>query len=81
MLERLGYIIDIASNGLEALDALRNKPYDVVLMDVHMPEMDGMTATHVTPIEWAENLRPRIIALTADALEGYCGREFSRTGA
>ena len=70
MLERLGYMIDIASNGLEALAVLRNKPYDVVLMDVHMPEMDGITATHVIQSEWAENLRPRIIALTADALEG-----------
>lgn len=70
MLERLGYIADIAHNGIEALTALHNKPYDVVLMDVHMPEMDGITATQMIRSEWEEDARPRIIALTADALEG-----------
>jgi CheY-like chemotaxis protein len=44
-LERLGYRADVAANGLEALDAIRQRPYDVVLMDVQMPEMDGLEAT------------------------------------
>ena len=70
MLQRLGYAADIAPNGVDALTTLRHKPYDVVLMDVHMPEMDGITATRIMHEEWEEDTRPRIIALTADALEG-----------
>ena len=45
MLERLGYRADVAANGLEALDALSRIPYEAVLMDVQMPEMDGYAAT------------------------------------
>lgn len=75
-LERLGYKADVASNGLEALSALHRQPYDVVLMDVQMPEMDGITATRQLRQEWSEspsNLtekRPRIIAMTANAMQG-----------
>jgi signal transduction histidine kinase/DNA-binding response OmpR family regulator len=68
MLERLGYRADVASNGLEALDALACRAYDVVLMDVQMPEMDGLAATR--EIRARYGARPRIIALTGNALEG-----------
>ncbi len=68
MLQRIGYQADIANNGLEALAALRRQFYDVVLMDMQMPEMDGMTATHYICQEWDISVRPRIIALTASAI-------------
>lgn len=70
ILERLGYRPDIASNGLEVLEALRRQDYDVILMDVQMPEMDGEEATAKIRQEWADDRRPRIIAMTANALEG-----------
>ena len=68
MLQRMGYQPDIANNGLEALTALRCQSYDVVLMDMQMPEMDGMTAIHYICQEWDISMRPRIIALTASAM-------------
>jgi CheY-like chemotaxis protein len=48
LLERMGYRADVAGNGLEVIEALRRQHYDVVFMDVHMPEMDGLTATHAS---------------------------------
>ena len=68
MLQRMGYQADIANNGLEALTKLRRQSYDVVLMDMQMPEMDGMTATQHICQEWEPSLRPRIIALTASLM-------------
>ncbi|WP_169829267.1 CHASE domain-containing protein [Lacunisphaera limnophila] len=71
MLARLGYRADIAANGLEVLQAVERQPYDVILMDVQMPEMDGMEAAgriKATPI--AGRPMPWIIALTANAMEG-----------
>ncbi|MGB6297444.1 MAG: ATP-binding protein [Rivularia sp. (in: cyanobacteria)] len=68
MLQRMGYQADIANNGLEALTALRCQSYDVVLMDMQMPEMDGMTATNFICQEWDISMRPQIIALTASAM-------------
>ena len=44
MLERLGFLVDIAANGFEAVEAVRSRPYDIVLMDLMMPEMDGLSA-------------------------------------
>jgi PAS domain S-box-containing protein len=70
ILQRMGYRADIAGNGLEVLAALRRQPYDVVLMDVQMPEMDGLTATQRIHQEWAAVDRPRIIAMTANAMQG-----------
>jgi CheY-like chemotaxis protein len=69
MLERIGYIPDIAGNGVEVLDALRQKPYDLVLMDVQMPEMDGVEATLRIRQEWPGDSGPRIVALTANAFQ------------
>ncbi|MEW6130021.1 MAG: response regulator [Acidobacteriota bacterium] len=69
MLERLGYRADAVSTGKEVIEALRRQPYDVVLMDVHMPEMDGLEATKQIREQWMKEQQPRIIALTADAME------------
>ena len=69
ILKQMGYRADVASNGQEVLEALRRQPYDVVLMDVHMPEMDGLTATQLIHQEWHTD-RPRIIAMTANAMTG-----------
>jgi CheY-like chemotaxis protein len=68
VLGRLGYRPDIAGNGLEVLAALQRQRYDVVLMDVQMPEMDGIEATRRICAEWTNGDRPRIIALTAGVL-------------
>ena len=68
MLKRLGYRADIAANGIEALQALERQPYDIVLMDVKMPEMDGLQASRIIRKLWPEG--PKIIAITAYALEG-----------
>lgn len=70
ILERLGYRADIAGNGLEVLDALNRQPYDVVLMDMQMPEMDGVTATQEIIKAWPPEKRPFIIAMTANAMQG-----------
>ena len=68
LLERLGYAADVAANGLETLAALRRQDYDVVLMDVQMPEMDGLEAARRIVAEPPRGRRPRIIAMTANAL-------------
>ncbi len=66
-LEMMGYRCDIAANGVEALECLSRQPYDVVLMDVQMPEMDGYTATREIHANLRRDLRPQVIALTAHA--------------
>ncbi|QLE53887.1 response regulator (plasmid) [Nostoc sp. C057] len=70
MLQRMGYRADIANNGLEALSALRQQSYDLVFMDVQMPEMDGLEATRRICQQWSDNSRPWIIAMTAHAMQG-----------
>ena len=69
ILNRMGYRADVASNGKEAVDAVARQTYDVVLMDVQMPEMDGVQATAKIREQFGDN-RPWIIALTANALQG-----------
>jgi CheY-like chemotaxis protein len=70
ILERMGYSSDIAANGLEAIHALQRQPYDVILMDVQMPEMDGLMATTQIRQIFPPERQPHIIALTANALKG-----------
>ena len=70
ILKRLGYRADVASNGLEVLAALHRQPYDLVLMDVQMPEMDGLSATRSICQQWSYAKRPRIVAMTANAMQG-----------
>jgi signal transduction histidine kinase/DNA-binding response OmpR family regulator len=70
MLKRLGYKADVAANGLEVLQALERQSYDVVLMDVQMPEMDGLEATCCIRKRKSAAEQPWIIAMTAYALEG-----------
>ncbi len=71
-LEKIGYRADLVKNGIEAVEALRRQPYDVVLMDVEMPQMDGLTATRRIREEWQNRpeTAPKIIAITAYAMEG-----------
>ncbi|HMS00569.1 MAG TPA: GAF domain-containing protein [Anaerolineales bacterium] len=69
LLEQMGYRADVASNGLEAVESVARQKYDVILMDVQMPEMDGLEATRQIVTNWSHN-HPRIIGLTANALEG-----------
>ncbi|WP_414572557.1 PAS domain S-box protein [Nostoc sp. CCY 9925] len=70
MLQKMSYQADVVTNGLEVLKALEKQPYDVVLMDVHMPEMDGLEATRRICQQWEVGFRPYIIAITANAMRG-----------
>jgi PAS domain S-box-containing protein len=70
LLAKLGYRAEIAANGLEALEALRRRLYDVVLMDVEMPVADGLDTARRIHWEWPDDARPRIIAMTANAMQG-----------
>lgn len=70
LLEKMGYLADVAANGYEVLQALDRQHYDLVLMDIQMPEMDGVEATRRIFERYSEEERPRIVAMTAHAMEG-----------
>jgi signal transduction histidine kinase/HPt (histidine-containing phosphotransfer) domain-containing protein len=70
VLNKLGYRADIAQNGLEVLKALEQKPYDIVFLDIQMPEMDGLEAARCICDKWPADKRPRLVAMTGNALMG-----------
>ena len=69
LLSQMGYRADVAANGIEAIEAVQRQPYDVVLMDVQMPEMDGLEATREI-VRRLGDTRPRVVAMTANAMQG-----------
>jgi CheY-like chemotaxis protein len=69
LLEQMGYRADMVSNGIEAIESLERQIYDVILMDVQMPEMDGLIATRGIR-KLTNTIQPHIIAMTANAMEG-----------
>lgn len=71
LLRKLGYEADFVADGSEALLAMERRPYDVVLMDMQMPHMDGIEATRKIRLRWPGAHRPRIIGLTANAMSEH----------
>ena len=69
LLGQMGYRADVAADGVEAVECAQRQPYDLVLMDVQMPEMDGLEATRML-VERLGARRPRIVAMTANAMQG-----------
>ena len=78
LLRRMGYRADLAADGQEVIDCLKRQRYDVVLMDVQMPHLDGLEATRRIRERWSGEARPRIVATTAIARPGDRERCFAR---
>jgi len=70
ILSQLGYQTEVVSNGLEVIDSLKRLHYDIILMDVQMPEMDGIEAAKYIVKNWKTEERPVIIAMTANVMQG-----------
>jgi signal transduction histidine kinase/BarA-like signal transduction histidine kinase len=70
LLGKLGYRADVVSNGLEVVQALELQPYDIVFLDVQMPEMDGYSAAREIRKRWEKKGEPRIVAMTGNAMQG-----------
>ena len=71
LLKRFGYTVDMVSNGVEVLQALESKTYDMVFLDVQMPEMDGYETARRIGEKWAgDESRPRLVAMTGNAMQG-----------
>ena len=68
MMRRMGYQVELAPDGNAVLDRLERDDFDVVLMDMHMPNMDGIEATKQIVRRWPVEVRPRVIAVTAAIL-------------
>jgi signal transduction histidine kinase/DNA-binding response OmpR family regulator/HPt (histidine-containing phosphotransfer) domain-containing protein len=70
ILHQMGYEADMAASGLEAIEAMRQQPYNIIFMDLQMPDMDGLEATRFILDNWPAMQRPKIIAMTANAMQG-----------
>ena len=70
VLHKLGYRAEVAQNGLEVVKALEQKPFDILFLDVQMPEMDGLECAQILTQRWTRDRRPVIIAMTGNALMG-----------
>jgi CheY-like chemotaxis protein len=81
MLRRLGYEVDTVANGLEVLQALEERVYDLILMDILMPKMDGLAAAEEIRRRWPASRQPKIIAYTAYILpDNECKNLFTKYG-
>ena len=70
LLMKRGHDVTLVDTGAKAVEAVANERFDIVLMDVQMPEMDGLDATREICSRWPQSERPRIVAMTANAMQG-----------